>query len=170
MHLDLLLLHTDAPHASRLLFKTRLTVPQSVLSVFLIVHIAVRSRMALKSYAQPAVFFHILMSFTDAAVAPKTRPPHLLPPLEWRKEQQTPPTAHVINELQTPPTVENSCLWGLLSGSVVSHTFLIHDWKDDFVLYENKRLSEHTINYSHLLDNINTIDKRFSQFFVFCFI
>ncbi|KAL1247679.1 hypothetical protein QQF64_023055 [Cirrhinus molitorella] len=62
--------------------KTRLTVPQSVLSVFLIVHISVRLRMALKSYAQPAVFFHILMSFTDAAVEPKTRPPHLLPPLE----------------------------------------------------------------------------------------
>jgi len=43
--------------------------------------------MALKSYAQPAaVFFHILMSFTDAAVPPTTRPPRLLPPLEWRKE------------------------------------------------------------------------------------
>ncbi len=54
------------------------------------------------------------------------------------------------------------CYQGLF---VVSHTFLIHDWKDDFVLYENKRLSEHTINYSHLLHNINNIDKRFSQFF-----
>lgn len=123
--------------------KTRLTVPQSVLSVFLIVHISVRSRMALKSYAQPAVFFHILMSFTDAAVEPKTRPPHLLPSLEWRKGATN--SAHiplsrllndVINELQAPPTMENSCLLGLLSQSVV---FFMHDY---IVLCENTRLSE----------------------------
>lgn len=79
-------MQTDAPYPKNIFLtkakKTCLTVPRSALKIIPIVNISVRSRMALKSYGHIAppsscIFSHILMSFTDAAEAPKTRPPHL---------------------------------------------------------------------------------------------
>lgn len=83
-----LFLQTDAPYP-HIIYpeKTRntcLTVPQSVLMIILIVNISplengskIISPNRASVRLAVAVFFHILMSFTDTAVLPKTRPPHL---------------------------------------------------------------------------------------------
>lgn len=123
--------------------------------------------MALKSYAQPAVFFHILMSFTDAAEAPKTRPPYLLAPLEWRKGATDPAhipykwasdSAHRVKQLPVMIAIRD-CAVTLFKFTTKRR--LCFGWKQKAIRTYHQLFTFST--------NMNNIDERFPHRFIYIF-
>lgn len=143
-----LFLQTDAPNViyPEKKRKTCLTVPQSVLTIILIVNISVRTRMALKSYArnEPPSVSLSLYSFTSSchSLMQQCHRKHAHHISEWRKGATNP--AHsslsrlfndVSKALQAPPTSGNA---GKYCVSLVLFNFARHIKTQRFVFLNLK--------------------------------